>query len=890
MVLLVTLAFACAPRTVEEVITVNNGDWVVVAAADRATLHIEHLSIRPAEQPIAMTVRPEERVFIWTLGPNTFINPNGETIPIERLEITRLEDVSGLEPGCGRCLFPVARSPQPLFSGDQCPLLSGLSPVALDGSAIERESQHRLASQIIVTHPGTCACEVPETTTDRNALDFRVLGGRADPHPIAGAAQSADGTTAFFAGDFARVREPSGATIERQIPEAICADPQPRLRLIDATVEAVAPFGDDFLVVSKPGDQYTETGHIDRVDRDLRRTARMGTDDLNQLRALGAQVVDGLDGVIISGSVQRRGLDDVPALVSCTDGGGGGLQCSEVTAFPTNEQPHAILNVAQPGPGEIFGASRRGRIYRFDPSTRPWSHRISNVPAAIPPAPTSGSEAVAFRADHELFRAIAALPARLYACLHAARFQGATVITASVTSAAPRWSVIANLEGACGGFVPDPSDPARLWLYEVPNRVHVLSASGTITQSRQEIAAQWGVGGIIARMLPGRSGHVLAERRDGAWFEVDGTDTVQQLYGPRDSTEVETTAIVADERAFWAFAEGGIRYRVVGDDLTKDKLTGVPDTDIPVAAVRRGDETVLVGRGWRAGAIGWIRVVRDDGTSEEIADHADLGGAVPVDATVAGGRVVIVTDPDRVLLLDPNNHLQEVPIDWDDPLTDDVEARPAVVRDGSQCGPRNRRKTTTEEHGYFAAIDAWGPVAYVSGCFGVMLRVSLIPGFERAERVSLSRLPPAMEHPDRPYSEGAYSAVKTICPDTAWASTLIFNSSLNRPPIIAVGPSAQLGSFEPPITVAPDGRRLNLDRFFSTTRSVELIGDAPAYTLVGRTEALESTIAHRFAAGRLRRVPIEPLSAAQSSGGDVLIGSRQGRLILGRQCDFSDLQ
>ena len=882
---------ACASPATELEITAGADDWLIVAVFDESLI-VRDVRYGPANRSLLIDVDPDDATVTWVLKAGSFVDPRGATIALGTLSVDLSAD---LHPeACGRCLFATTAAPQPLFDGDQCTPPSWLDHRIARSGELPPGTIDGLAQQIVITGSGACACRVPDKTSERNAVDFRVVGADRDRHPITVVTQALDGSLAFLGTDLLRVVHADGTRTERQFPEVLCGGPDETTRPVDRVVEAATWLGDELIVASRPGRSPVESSHITRLDARLGRVAEVSTTELSGFRARGARPVDGFDGVILFGSVETGFIDKVAALVQCT-APPGGLGCRVLTALETEHQNQALIDVARPRAAGLVGASARARFYTFTPAAQHWNMTYTDVPTTISPATVApaGTATITFDPTADPVLNVGALEGRLFACMKGVELDGSrneSVITAPFDASPGEWSVLMNLAGGCGGFAPDPTDPDRLWFYELPNRIHVLTTDGQVQEVLTDIAARWRIGGVAQRVQAGLPGRVLFERPDGAWFELVGGGDVHRRYGPALVADEEITATVADGGGFWAFGERGARFRVDGETVRRDGLPGFDGTDIPTAAVRRGGETILTGRGWGDGRpVGWVRAIDDDGSVRELLGPAQLGLRWPIDAAASDDRVVLITDPDGILVLDMDGTLTEVEIEWDDPFTSVVEQRPTIIGNGSTCGPRNFSKTTTDEHGYFAAVDAWGPVAYVSGCFGLFFRVSLIPGLERAERIAMTRLPAESELADSLYRNSPYAAVKTICPDAALAGTFILSAREGHSSVMAIGPAQPVGAGSTvPLGPDPDAVNIATPRSMSSARSEELIGAPPAYTLIGLFEKQKTALAHRFSAGRLRRIPIDPRSAAQNDNGDVLIGSEHGRLAIGKQCDYSD--
>jgi hypothetical protein len=252
------------------------------------------------------------------------------------------------------------------------------------------------------------------------------------------------------------------------------------------------------------------------------------------------------------------------------------------------------------------------------------------------------------------------------------------------------------------------------------------------------------------------------------------------IYGPTAEEERESLhfrgPIVAHQGELWSFGPDGQYGRLAlepsGRPSSKQvgTLSSLASCGPVLAAVldTRADQFVLVGYhadpGCGLGSMGqaWLARVRQDATVEPIpfsredADRLGIKGRRIVDLAERGPGNLVLAATGRKLLSLEGMSLDEIPIDWDDPSTSEVEVAPPDVTCARNL--EDFRRMWLESEDTWRAVSGAHGIAWAVGCAGAIARI----GPTRAEGYGIGH---ARKEPGSIAVDQPLTAVRAYCPD-----------------------------------------------------------------------------------------------------------------------------
>ncbi len=924
----ILLALGCGDHTVKIPLTYGPDDVAVIGRRVDGRFAID---IRPFESADSLELTADDGVpiYTWILAPGDFVLPTGEPVPLTTLAglTSRVEgtpiDKSGATGSCGRCLAPARDTPQVVNEGDACRVppfvrgaiwqpseggfvCSGASDSTICSAGPESDQQliEEVRRQIFLDWPGPCACTGDDPVPSLAEMEIRPISPVAAPEPINVYAQDDQGRIAGFSRNIATLWDPV-AQVTSMLP----------IRDWPVTVQHAIALrdGTGFVVAS----EEFNTGYYDtfRFDRFLVDNGQLVGPELITSQHLAAPermkyLGDHPDlPLYLIGHVRGNVGSFEPAVFACTD---RTLACQQVglTSCPDQRSLAFVLDLDILPNGAGFGLADHAFYYK-DPNAPPlpnpspadtwrcWQNTSRTWPMR-------GGGTVKTRE----FASVGHAGNRILVCGHsetaACTPDYAVVLSATVTASAgavvdPEWEMVyRGGDGSrCRDFMRVPGHPEQTRLRLSGQVLVDFDGNGDVVQETN-IGAQYGnVPGLtwIDDMM--LDGYTLLESNESqAYLREPDTSELTQIYGGPDRALASyRSAVAIGEGDFLVFGnpQGILRARVMqsGGDFPAVDLRILADPTGVLAAgddlrdaVVDSEETAASGMpvvmiaGERAGDTLLLRTVISDteivrGTKLEPPASVDNLGAVRI-GEAAAGQFVVGLEGTRLLRV-VGDQVTELAIDFDDPDTDEVEARPELGPDGCTGNPRR--------------LDAWrdiagkNGVAWVAGANQLIFRVT----GDRVERFFGS-----------PTAE--YSSLLVTCPDRvvfAGRGTTVDLGGIERLALQfwSIDPIEPDPMAEPSLLIKREQALREIAADQVTAIGIGYIREGYPRAVLPDATAGRGDPAHRpyaamlsngltvrfFAAEGLdaERPPFYPEVVVQSPGGYVLYGGWDSRLALG---------
>jgi hypothetical protein len=739
-------------------------------------------------EPIEVDADEGTAVFTWVLTPEDFVDPGGGALGATTLAAVGAR-AGGTAPdgSCGRCLAPSRDAPQVVNAGDSCripPFVRGAvwqpseggfvcsgaseSPICSTGPEGDQKLIEATRRELVLDWPGACACTGEQPAETLDGVEVRALSPVAAPIPINTYAQDQEGRIAGFSREAAILFDPVQGT-----SSMITIDDWP----VSVTQAIALADGSGFLVAS----EEFNTGYFDayRFDRftvaggELVGPEPVTSDHVARPYAM-KYLGDHPDlPFYLIGSLRGNLGSFEAAMFACTD---RTVACQQVNLGDCPDERGLDLAIdAQILPdGSGFALANHAFFYK-DPNSAP----IANPhPADAWKCAQDATNTWNIRGGGTLkvsdFAALGRAEDRIFVCAHASvpdcMPYAAVVLSATVTSSAgavvePEWEVV--YQGydwsRCRGFMRVPGQPSQTRL-RISGQVLIdFDRDGNVLEE-SNIGTKYGDVPGLVWIEDLADGYTLLESNESqAFLKEDAQDGLTRFYGGEDrALATYNGAVAIGEGDFLVFGhpQGILRLRVL------ESTDGFPSTDLrlladPTGVLAEGGalrdavidakETAAAGRpvvliaGERGGNTLLLRAVIGDGEVERgttLSTPASVEGlgAVRI-GEAAPGQFVIGLEGTR-LLRAVDDVVTELEIDFDDPDTEAVEARPVLGAD--RCSGDTPR------------LDAWRDIAgnngvvWVLGAYQLVFRVT----GDRVERFIGS---PSAE----------YSSMLLTCPDRA---------------------------------------------------------------------------------------------------------------------------
>ena len=360
-----------------------------------------------------------------------------------------------------------------------------------------------------------------------------------------------------------------------------------------------------------------------------------------------------------------------------------------------------------------------------------------------------------------------------------------------------------------------------------------------------------------------RSARTFDDGATLAWTGFDGAHTIwlregtshRLVYGePRPSHAPFHALVSAGDRviAVGAFGES----EVVFADRTEPMQLEPPAGIILHAAFDSAKTELLIAGA--DGAEAWIGRAALEGGSIEVLASAPVAPLRRVQE-ISPGVFLLLTEEERLFLLS-NEELEAIPLEWDDPTTEDVEREVDPA-----CGARLLD---------IAARDGRG---YVEGCGGTLFDVHATSP-PRAQRIASSRFAPASMLPD-------LASVTAFCADDAiFAARGIADTRLERGEIWELAPLDRIEDCPSPhlgrCLVTAD-RAGSVSRYPSGTPAAMAV-DGEAALAIFNAGAHRGGSAQRIGTDGRYRFPEALIRVAGAPWGGFVVATSFGQLLVSR--------
>ena len=828
-------------------IAADPGDLVIVAVGGTAGDVSKIATFRAGGGRTAPLILADDEVlYSWVVRTSDLVDATGAVLADDRMPTVTLSTDALPPDSCGRCLVDAQRAPQIVHPGDRCAPPPFADAAVWPRGRVTPEVIDRARALIRVNWPGPCTCSAPafveEPLIDRTPSQYLTI----DPERLGAIsvfAQNDDGVVALFGSGIA-VAVDAGADVRNAAVNRTCQLPSVDLRA--QTADAAVGVGDGFVVA------LGESLHL--VSDDL--AVLSGHPLQSGLTVRGLRSVD--TTVLVAGSVLAAGARQPRTLECRVDD--RNLTCADVTGNLAVRPGADLVDFVQAATARLAVASD-GAVAMGDPTG--WS-------AWMP------IDASVDRVD-----AAAILAGRAFAC---ARATDGRRLVFTATVGASSWVLAHDAGGntTCGEFVM--GDRSALLSLGDDRGVEVGTNGALVGAPIFELSSRVGAPRAIEGLRALHPRWFVARLDDGTLWtgprRGDAPASLQRVYGQGGSGAL--TAIIRRGDRFWAFGTGGSVATIDRTDgipiVSRAQIEGWDAADEVTAAAFDSltSDFVLIGH---AGRAPWLRRVSAQLESRSIPLDMLAPRAALIDvAEAAPGHLIIAAQGPRLFRL-RGDSLDEAGIDWDDPHTPSEEFLPASSV--ANCSPRSpliprfRDDPATD---YFRGVDAGYGVAWVTGCYGVLLRVNPFGDIALAERVSLER-GVGSRFNAREGLLPTFTAPRVLCADhvvigARAESETVYQTNEDlwelyaRPDALAV-----LRQYR--------ARELPSDHIEDLSAPVDLVGVLPRLTVVSGGVATKTI--RRIDAGRFD-FTFAPLSAAQHDEGDVVVGSSGGRVVYGLQC------
>lgn len=891
------LSASCSPPTLVDLSSrFAPTDLLVLAATDASGALRETALRRPGEAATKVTLGAEERLHVFAIPPEAFVDNLGE--PLRESDWSAVElRRDGATPGvgsCGRCLVASGHLPHPVYPGDSCPPPKTIQPRAFERSsdaewdevevaASERE-EVRLALRL--DWPGDCPC-FPQDVADAPPAQLEWLGlgpgqNIEDVLPAVRFAQAPSGKILLFAGERLEVVDPEQQTTKsRPWREVVPEGTLP--------VFAMGLPGDRFLIGIKPLESPDASLAI--LDGELSRS----TSELMLAGDVGWARLRAFDGGRAYIWV-RRGTDPFRLLACQVD---PAIACVEALSTDLNITDPRGLRIL-PG-GDLVALDGTRLITSIQGGQ-------TSTFALGPPFTTRSSSGETATVTDVLD--LGHLGRRLL--LGAVATSSETVVLTTELGpnggmiSAPQLVYRARLARAGFAAVTETSTRVRAYFQPWVERageatygsayVDFDARGAPLTPSRPIMGGQLESASCVMHHL-GAVGHEVALTYGGSVFARGGAQ--QQFVRIRGRELLPAPwvagALAARNGEFWAFPGERAESPPPPIDPRTDLRLLPPGTlgasDIVTAAVydHAQDAFILAGQTCVGQCRTWLRRVVPTGASTDIAlpesitqqpcSHVGPPCRIKDIAEIDRERsrfAMIVENEPRIFLLD-GEILSPVEIDWDDPQTLELETRPS---DGKLCGARNSRDLDYEATGALLDLDAAFGTAFAVGCDGSFLRIEPWARPAVASRLSVARAGPDLLgaltiNSNNTGAPSQLSAVRALCADHAAVGAPVPSSSSTR---FDQGLGFVLELRADAESDLPD--QLVIRKHLAHTgpgeqgnvgRGVGVLGDGRSLTAIFWNDRPYSAVIRRIGTTSPVRVGLEPLMAVEDEQGRILI-------------------
>ncbi|MBI4817985.1 MAG: hypothetical protein HY791_17115 [Deltaproteobacteria bacterium] len=877
---LMSLSCSCS-RELRVAVNGSTIEFAVIASMDSdrvARVDLEDFS------SAAFRADEASEILIFPLPPD-FFRPTGA--PMTKAEIStvvaRLEDAPAAPGSCGRCLVP--GEPTFIHPGTSCPPppprwvfridpeeAETMEPIT-DGVRLSRADTVR--SGIRLDWPGTCGYEPSELVIPPRPIEFRLSSGIDDAMPIEVFARTSSGILGLFSRNFGLRIEPGGARVlAAELP-------------FSGNIGSVAALSDSSFLVASRDASKASFARYDRFDLELSSTEVLGAEDADLAPGVTPTLIpveaslaprlgfaNGAELVLIPGR-EMRGLTAaswVGAAFVCTVT--GKMSCERITpdtlwvGEPSRLGP---TDTALSSDGAVI-MNVHGEVVAGRWSPQGWKWTSSSLGSV------EGGATLGISGSFVL------------ACFRRDSNTGVIAVSSlSPLDTEPRFSswTILHQAGAfdCGdSFMPSPERDGEYWLMKPDTYVKITPAEARaleLPRSGLELADSFGIDSIrrLRRFGPAA---MLAESSSRSIFvgsrSSGGPVGFQRAYGslqgdrcPDEWTRQGDALVGVDAEFLWrAEIQDGIVETSSGawdwnrpEDIDPDaSLYRVIDG---LASV--GDSLLIAGNQRRSDALsdpprGWLgRLGPDDSTARDLSALSGLPRLFDIEELQVGQFVIIGDEWQMWSLSEQDPELRPIPIEWDDPMTQEIETAPPAT---TGCTHR------WVEHASWGSIDASGGVAWAVGCAGTIAQITRVGTEFRARRFV------------RTWLEGAEAVAVDPLPNFEAVIALAPDHAVIAAPGRDLYPGDGQGRFWE-LRSASRGRALSLRRIGQANGSRDEDLGHPV-SLAGTREAVVAVFDHdaRIIGSEDRfYIPIDIRAAATGPAGEILLAGPGPRFILG---------
>lgn len=805
------------------------GELVIAAVAAENGEVLRIGSIVHGETLLAVPVEVDAVLYSWTLSDADLLGAD-----VSKVELKSATEAGG---SCGRCLAPAEHAPQLLHPGSSCALADHPRAMRYTTAGGAEKIEHvdrAIREQLRLELPGECPCPSGQTVEPPKPMTWRRIGPDRSSLPHQKVTSTEDGTLGMFAGDHAVSVQKDGTRKTRES----------NLELEGPVIDAIGIGPEHFLLYTYHREAGMPSPFV-VLNRDLETvTPRLLIDhDPTRMR-----VFEG--GALLIG---RKTSAPMMELRACTIAQNQ-TSCAAIT--PEIEGDSNFRDAARADNGVVvaiggatgFGYGRRDADDQWE-----WILE-AQLGDPLRPRVLDGIEI-------QSFFELAVSGDRAFLCARANIVQPeqpATVhvFTASVAFGSVEWRALWSANNArCEGFTELAG--GAVLLDTGPNSGALFSADGTSAQAISP-GAILGIDRPIRSLGPG-----YAITHDGAVFRIAADNSAQLADGPATTSQLAIDELLPDPSGFFAISSPGFVQKISYEQgelraETPRSIAGFNAQSAILHAARDTTNGTILTAGYTRGATIAPALHRVDPVSKtaiELALPIEEGALIDI-AEAAPGEFAIITSKQKLLWLDRDtDNVRELPIDWDDPRTDAIEAAPD---ESGECRPRR----FFEPRSLFQAIDGAQGVAWAAGCEGTLVRANRA----RAERVAI----------DVPAD---LTAVRALCADNA-----IAGASAPGDPLRGLGQLFELYSAGQSYAPRSNSGHENTPPIsaLDSGAMVELIGDGRQLTEVfGAFSQLSAVIRLRETTDRQPHFAVDLRSAATDDQRTIILGGPNGLLISG---------
>lgn len=337
------------------------------------------------------------------------------------------------------------------------------------------------------------------------------------------------------------------------------------------------------------------------------------------------------------------------------------------------------------------------------------------------------------------------------------------------------WKIVsrAPTKVGCSGIV---RSPGRLYLGCADDSSVEIRSDGTIAWVRT--SSVFGVPGPVDS-IASEGEWAFATSRGRAIYRRFRDGAFEHVVGPSPPRVGAFGAIVERAEGFLAFAHDGLVAPIDGQGVPSPSwvASGIRGQSVG-AALSDGQVFLATSRPDGKGSV--YRFPAVGGEARELASQPAWSVR-----SVSEGEVLALT-PDGVSVL-RDETVESVAINWDDPVTPDVEARPEAC-EGTRPGVGGDHA----ELGPLKALDSVGRIAWAVGCDYAIVRLARSKSGWSGQRLSFDRSGAGLGWDDR-----GFTAVRALAPDD------VLVAAPGR------GPTVREQGLIWRVSVSSDGRRLD---------------------------------------------------------------------------------